>query len=344
MNHICSLPLQDVSVDDDFWKGYMELIRRRVIPYQWQALNDRIEGAEPSSCIHNFKVAAGEIEGQFQGMVFQDSDLYKWLEAVSYTFSWYPDAKLEALADEAVDLICAAQQPDGYLNTYYIINGIDKRFTNLRDHHELYCLGHMIEAAIAYYQNTGKSKLLDAAIRYVDVVNALFGPGEHQIHGKPGHEIIELALVTLYRLTNESKYLLLAKYFIDERGQEPLYLKEESIRYNRTFFWNDTYGKYQYYQAGRPVRQQETAEGHAVRAVYLYSGMADIAQETQDEELLEVCTRIWDNITQKQMYITGGIGATHHGKPLHMIMIFPMIPLRGNLRFYRPCFLCYAVI
>ena len=314
MKNIHSLPLQAVSVEDSFWKGYMELFRQKVIPYQWEVLNDRVAGAEPSYCINNFRIAAGELDGQFQGMVFQDSDLYKWLEAVAYTLSWSPDVNLEALADKAVDIICAAQQPDGYLNTYYIINGIDNRFTNLRDNHELYCLGHLIEAAVAYYQNTGKSQLLEAAIRYADCVNTTFGPSDNQIHGYPGHEIIELTLIKLYKLTKEVKYLKLAKYFIDERGQEPLYFKEEALRNNSSFYWSDTYSQYQYYQADRPVRQHQTAEGHAVRAVYLYSGMADTAKETQDEELLEICRKLWDNITQKQMYITGGIGATHHGE------------------------------
>ena len=137
------LSLKQIQIEDAFWKEYMELVRNHVIPYQWEALNDRIKEAEPSYCIQNFRVAAKLEEGSFQGMVFQDSDVYKWLEAVAYSLMWHPDEKLEQTADETIDLIAAAQQPDGYLDTYYIINGLEKRFTNLMDHHELYCLGHI---------------------------------------------------------------------------------------------------------------------------------------------------------------------------------------------------------
>ena len=146
------LPLNSIDIQDPFWKEYMELVRTQVIPYQWDALNDRIEGAEPSYCMQNFRRAAKLEEGGFQGMVFQDSDVYKWLEAVAYSLMWHPDKELEALADGAIDLIAAAQQTDGYLDTYYILNGLEKRFTNLMDNHELYCLGHMTEAAVAYYK------------------------------------------------------------------------------------------------------------------------------------------------------------------------------------------------
>lgn len=308
------LPTRSITIEDKFWKDYMELIRQNVIPYQWEALNDRIEDAEPSYCMQNFKVASGAIEGKFQGMVFQDSDVYKWLEAVAFSLTWHPDEQLEALADGAIDTICAAQQPDGYLNTYYIINGLDKRFTNLKDNHELYCLGHMIEGAVAYFQSTGKRKFMDAAIRYVDCVAGIFGPQEGKLHGYPGHEVIEMALVRLYRATGEKRFLDLASYFIDERGKAPLYFQEENERNKNAFYWADSYFQYQYYQAGKPVREQEVAQGHAVRAVYLYSGMADVARESADEALLAVCEKLWDNITRRQMYITGGIGSSQHGE------------------------------
>ena len=160
--------LNKIKIQDPFWGEYMELVRSHAIPYQWEALNDRIKDAEPSYCIKNFRVAAGIEEGTFDGMVFQDSDLYKWLEAVAYSLMWHPDTELEKTADGAVDLIGQAQQEDGYVNTYYIISGLEKRFTNLMDNHELYCLGHMIEAAVAYYNATEKRKLLDIAIRFVE--------------------------------------------------------------------------------------------------------------------------------------------------------------------------------
>ncbi|MBE6089502.1 MAG: glycoside hydrolase family 127 protein [Clostridium beijerinckii] len=311
-----SKPLQinHINVKDNFWKKMMELARTHVIPYQWEALNDRIEGAEPSYCMQNFKIAAGMMEGEFKGFVFQDSDFAKWIEAVGYSLMWNKDEGLEKIADGAIDIVCAAQQPDGYLDTYYIINGLDKRWTNLRDNHELYCLGHLIEGAVAYYEATGKDKLLNAIVKYVDYVDTIFGPEDGKLHGYPGHEVIELALIKLYKIKKDKKYLNLAKYFIDERGKSPLYFEEEGKKYNNKFWWEDSYFKYQYYQAGKPVKEQEVAEGHAVRAVYLYSGMADVARETNDDELLEACKRLWSNMTKKQMYITGGIGSSQYGE------------------------------
>ena len=183
MNNVRPIDLTGARVSDKFWGEYMELVRSQVIPYQWEALNDRIEGATPSHCIHNFRVAAGLEEGGFQGFVFQDSDLYKWLEAVAWSLAWHPDAKLEALADETIDLIGAAQQPDGYLDTKYIIDGLENRFTDLMNNHELYCLGHMIEAAVAYYKATGKRRFMDIAIGYVDCVDSLFGPEGREAEG-----------------------------------------------------------------------------------------------------------------------------------------------------------------
>ena len=306
--------LKAVDIRDPFWKGYMELIRNRVIPYQWDALNDRIKGADPSHCMQNFRVAAGIEAGEFQGMVFQDSDVYKWLEAVAYSLMWHKDDRLEALADEAIGLIGSAQQEDGYLNTYYIINGLDKRFTNLMNNHELYCCGHMIEAAVAYYKATGKRKFLDTAVRFVDCVDKNLGLEDGKKPGYPGHEVIEMALVSLYGVTGDEKHLKLAKYFIDQRGQSPLYFEEECKKYGNRCDWLDSSFGYQYYQAGLPVREQKAAEGHAVRAVYLYSGMADVAGATEDEELMKACEALWSNIVERQMYITGAIGSASHGE------------------------------
>jgi DUF1680 family protein len=309
-----SVSIAEVKIKDQFWQTLMELIRTQVIPYQWDALNDRIEGAEPSHCMKNFKIAAGLEKGRFAGRVFQDSDFAKWIEAVGYCLVWHKDSALEKVADAAIDIVCAAQQADGYLNTYYILNGLDKRWTNLQDNHELYCLGHMIEGAISYYQATGKDKLLKATIRYVDYVDTILGPEQGKKHGYPGHEVIELALVKLYQITKDEKHLNLAKYFIDERGHQPLYFQEETKRYGNDFPWKDSYFQYKYYQADQPVRSQQVAEGHAVRATYLYSGMADVARLTKDEELYAACKRIWNNMTQRQMYITGSIGASAYGE------------------------------
>lgn len=301
-------------VKDRFWTEKMELVRTRMIPYQWKVLNDAQEGVIPSHCIRNFRIAAGLEAGRFEGFVFQDSDLAKWLEAVGYSLAWHPDAELEALADGAIDLICLAQQPDGYMDTYYIINGMDKAWTNIADHHELYCAGHMIEAAVAYYAGTGKRKLLDAVIRLADCIDAHFGSEEGKLHGYPGHEILEMALVRLYQVTKEPRYVKLAAYFINERGQSPNFLAEERKRNGNKDPWENSLFHYQYYQADRPVREQTEAEGHAVRAVYLYSGMAAVAKETGDESLWQACRSLWADVSQRQMYITGAIGASPVGE------------------------------
>lgn len=301
-------------VKDSFWTPKMELVRTKMIPYQWKALNDAIEGAAPSHCIKNFKIAAGLEKGAFEGRVFQDSDLAKWLEAVGYTLLWKEDWELEKTADQAIELIRLAQRADGYLDTYYIINGLEKRWTNLTDHHELYCAGHMIEAGVAYYQGTGKRVLLDVACRLADCVDHTFGPDEGKIHAYPGHEIIEMALVRLYHATGERRYLKLAEYFINERGQTPLYFKEETEKSGREFYWKDSLFQYQYYQAGKPVREQKTAEGHAVRAVYLYSGMTDVARELGDNGLMEAVRTLWEDVTRRQMYLTGAIGSSEYGE------------------------------
>ena len=331
------LDIKKVNITDSFWSGKRALVRKEVIPYQWEILNDRIPEAEASYCMHNFKAAAAlnrmaQEQGssyeapkytyrgfavfpdrredakdtEFYGFVFQDSDFYKWIEAVGYTLATNPDPILEETADRAIDIVCNAQLPNGYLDTYYIINGMDKSFTDLRDHHELYCLGHLIEGAVAYYEATGKDKLLNAAKRYADHVFENFGAEEGKINGYPGHEIAEMALFRLYDLTHEERYRELAEYFIDERGKSPNYFEKEHP---------DMKGKPDYYhQAHMPVRQQEEAVGHAVRAVYLYSGMADMAMKSGDEELKKACMKLWESIVNTKLYITGGIGATHLGE------------------------------
>ena len=308
------LPVREVKVLDAFWANYQQKILEKVIPYQWEALNDRIEDADKSYCIQNFEIAAGRKEGKHQGCVFQDSDLAKWLEAVAYALAIKPDPELEKTADAAIELVCAAQQPDGYCNTFYIINGLDKRFTNLKDNHELYCFGHMLEAAVAYYEATGKDALLNAMIRYADCIDRCIGPEEGKIHGYPGHEVAEMALIRLYEITREERHLRLAKYFIDQRGQQPLFFEKEDERHGNQFWWKYSSFRYQYYQAGRPVREQHDAEGHAVRAAYLYSGMADVARVTGDDSLYEATRKLWESIAYRRMYITGAIGSSEYGE------------------------------
>ena len=304
-----------VRILDGFFARYQELVRSEVIPYQWAALNDRIPGAEKSGCIRNFRIAAGEAEGEFTGMVFQDSDLGKWLEAVAYSLAGHPDAELERTADEMIDLIGRAQQPDGYLDTYFIVKQPKNRWRCIRDCHELYCAGHLLEAAVAYYRATGKEKFLNIMRRYVDCISRVFGHGEGQIPAYPGHEEIELALCRLYDATGDEKALELAKYFIDERGREPKYFVTELDTVGDTFHWERSDPTdLTYYQAHLPVREQQTAEGHAVRAMYLYTGMADVAMRTGDESLKDACRRLFRSVTEKRMYITGAVGSTCEGE------------------------------
>ncbi len=335
--------LRKVRITDSFWKNEMELVREEILPYQWDALNDQVEGAEPSFCMRNFQVAGkqneerkeqGEsfeepqytfrgfqalpedmehLEDKFYGFVFQDSDFYKWVEAVAYSLTQHPDPELEKRADDAIDIVCAAQQEDGYLDTYYIINGKDKIFSNLRDHHELYCFGHLTEGAVAYYQATGKDKLLNAAKRFADYIDNYFGTEEGKCKGYPGHEIAEMALVRLYEATGEKKYLDLSYFFVNERGRRPYYFDGEDHP-EKIEKGHEEDLRYFYHQAHVPVRQQDEVTGHAVRGVYLYSGMADLARLYQDRELFDACEKLWDNMVSQKMYITGGIGATHLGE------------------------------
>lgn len=305
------IPLKDIKISDSFWNKYLKLIKKVIIPYQWDILNDKIQGVETSHCIANFKIAAGEMQGEFQGAVFQDTDVAKWLEAVGFALSFERDEQLEKLADETIDLIGRAQQPDGYLNTYFTIKEPNLRWKNLMEGHELYTAGHMIEAAVSYYESTGKTKFLDIVCKFADLICKTFGYGENQIHGYSGHQEIELALVKLYRVTGKEEYLQTAKYFIDIRGQgENYFLKEEKSDNFKHIFAEFANYDPKYSQSHMPVREQKTAEGHAVRAVYMYSAMADIAHEFDDKQLLDVCDTIWDNIVNKRMYITGSIGSS----------------------------------
>lgn len=314
-DEIRPVALRDVQVADGFFSRYADLVREEVIPYQWEALNDRIPGAEKSGCLRNFRIAAGQEAGEFTGMVFQDSDIGKWLEAVAYSLTTHPDAALERTADEVIELLEAAQREDGYLDTYFIVKDPKNRWKCLRDCHELYCAGHLLEGAMAYWQATGKDRFLNVMRRYVDYIATVFGRGEGQMRGYPGHEEIELALCKLYDVTGEKKYLDLAAYFIDERGRDPKYFLEELKTRGDAFHWegNDAQGM-EYFQAHAPVREQTEAVGHAVRAVYLYSGMADVAMRTGDEGLLEACRRLCRNIADKRLYVTGAIGSTYIGE------------------------------
>lgn len=303
----------NVKFGNGFLGNRVRQTKETIIPYQWKALNDQIPDAPRSHAIENFRIAAGLVQGEFYGFVFQDSDVAKWLEAVGHILAVYPDPELERTADEVIDLIAKAQWSDGYLNTYYTINDREKRWTNLRDNHELYCAGHMIEAAVVYFKATGKRKFLDVVCRLADHIASVFGPGPSQKRGYPGHPEIELALIKLYRVTGKKQYLELSRFFVEERGKKPLYFEiEAQDRGEKEIPWS--FWSPEYCQAHLPVREQKEAVGHAVRAMYLYCAVADLARETGDHSLFAVCKDLWQSVITRRMYITGGIGSSAEGE------------------------------
>lgn len=306
--------VKQVQIKDDFWSSIQERIIDVVIPFQEKVLNDEVTGVARSHAIENFRIAAGISEGEFYGMVFQDSDVAKWLEGVAYSLAIKPDVELEKRADEIIDIIEKAQQQDGYLDTYFIIKEPDRRWQNLHECHELYCAGHMMEAAAAYYQTTGKDKLLHVMERFADHIISRFG--EDKERGIPGHQEVEIGLMKLYHVTGKEKYKDMARFFLEERGKNPDYFYEEKKKRG----WQH-WGEYnlepldvRYNQAHTTVYEQKEAVGHAVRAVYMYTAMADLAGEDGDEKLYNACLTLWDNIVKKKMYITGGIGSTVEGE------------------------------
>lgn len=329
-NYSKHIELNKIKINDPFWTNEQELVRKEVIPYQYEALHDRIKGAEKSYAVENF-IKAGKIAEKvkngekvpvyptdkwyynddnsdpeaFHGWVFQDSDVYKWLEAVGYSLINHPDRNLEEKADKIIDSICRAQLENGYLDTLYVINNPNDIFSNLKDFHELYCFGHLCEAAISYYSATKKRKLLDATCKFADLICATFG--EDKIKGYGGHEIAEMALVKLYDVTGKKEYLETAKFFIDERGRKPYY-------YDTVLGKTTVHDNYHYNQAHCEPRKQHEAVGHAVRGVYLYSGMSDVAKRYNDNELYTACKNLMNNIINQKMYITGGIGSTVDGE------------------------------
>lgn len=287
---IHAVPFTEVTVADDFWTPRLETNRLVTIPYAFQQ-------SEETGRINNFAKAGGLMEGGFQGIFFNDSDVYKIIEGAAYALALHPDPKLEAYVDGVIDRIAAAQEDDGYLYCSRTLctpdnmpPGGKERWSNIRDGHELYNVGHLYEAAVAYVQATGKRNLLDVALKNADLICEVFGPGRRE--DPPGHEEIEIGLARLYRLTGDEKYLRQAKFFLDARG------RPEGHR---------LYGEYS--QDHKPVVDQEEAVGHSVRAAYLYTGMADVAALTEDPSYVKAIQRMWGDVVNRKLYITGGIGA-----------------------------------
>ena len=307
-----SISLSNVSVRDDFWSPRQRLITDVTIPYMEKILRDEVPGAEKSHAIRNFEMAAGEAHGEFYGMVFQDSDVAKWLESAAYSLAIKPDNALHARVECVVELIGRAQQKDGYLNTYFTVKEPQNRWSNFLECHELYCAGHMMEAAAALKESLNYDKLLNIILRFADHIIERFGSGNAQ--AVPGHQEIEIGFLRLYHVTKQKRYLDMALRFLDLRGQDPDWFVKNTSPHPGI-----CYGGYDidpadtvYNQSDMPVRDQTKARGHAVRQVYMLTAMADAAASAGDKALQEACNRLFDNITERQMYITGAIGASAH--------------------------------
>ncbi|MBI4928624.1 MAG: glycoside hydrolase family 127 protein, partial [Anaerolineae bacterium] len=300
------VPFSQVEFTDTFWAPRIETNRIATIPHSYAQL-------ERTGRIDAFELQFTRPVPSPIVDIFADSDVAKWIEAAAYTLETNPDPALRSQLDALVKKVIAAQTEDGYLNTHFIHTQPELRWKNLRDWHELYCAGHLIEAAVAYYQATGSADLLDSLCRYADLIDATFGPRPGQQRGYCGHPEIELALIRLYRQTGNPKYLELSRYFVEERGAQPHYFDQEARERgdDPASFWAQTY---EYCQAHLPVRQQEKVVGHAVRAMYLFSAVADLAAEYDDNSLLDTCHRLWDNLIQRRMYLTGGIGPSRHNE------------------------------
>lgn len=327
---------KSIVITSPFWKAWRNKVAKEVIPYQWQVINDerkivtpRDPGNAPgqeqdkeySHAIRNLEIAAKRKKGQFLNFVFQDSDVYKWLEEAAFSLTYTHDKKLQKICDWVIDLISDAQQPDGYLMSPYIIKSTifknRKRFTQIHQSHEMYTMGHYIEAGIAYYNATGNKKALKIAEGMADCLNNNFGPEKNKIHGSDGHAEIELALAKLYEVTRKEKYLKLAKYLVEIRGVDPHFYEKQNNKIgngSNDIFPNMRVLTSQYTQSDKPLNEQETAEGHCVRVCYLLTGAAHVARLTNDKKMIATVKRLWNNIVKKRMYITGSVGSTPVGE------------------------------
>jgi DUF1680 family protein len=297
----------NVTIEGDFWRERVETVLTKTVPSQYEQLktNGILESLLLLDPPPPLRVPRND--RNFTQQIFWDSDIGKWVEAASYALAHRRDTDIEAKIEEIVDQLEAAQLPDGYLNLWYIGREIESRWTNLRDNHELYCAGHMLEGALAYFHATGRRRFLGIMERYVDHIASMFGTGDGQKRGYCGHQEIEIALLKLYELTKDRKHLDLAAYFINERGRQPHYFDQEAIARGEDpkDFWA---GTHEYSQSHKPVREQDKVVGHAVRAMYMYSAMAGLASELGDDSLKRACEVLWKDVTLKRMYVTAGLG------------------------------------
>lgn len=279
------LSLTAVQFEDAFWEPRRRINRTTTLSTQYDLL-------ESTGRLNNFRRVTGETQGEFHGRFFNDSDIYKWLEAAAWSLATHPDPELERRVDATIALVGAAQDSDGYLNTYFSLERKGERWTDLAVMHELYCAGHLFQAAVAHHRATGKRSLLDIAIRFADHIDGIFGPGKRQ--GACGHPEVEMALVELARETGEDRYLRLAQFFIDQHGQKPPTISGRA-----------------YSQDHEPFREQRSVVGHAVRALYLYSGAADVYAETGERSLWDALDGLWHDLQDHKIYITGGAGSRY---------------------------------
>ena len=304
------VPLKRVKISGGFWGERQRVNRQVTIPAIYQKLE---ETGRVASWAMEGPASPPRSHERIGVRVFWDSDSGKWLESAAYSLATHPDKELEATADALIDAIESAQFDDGYLNTYFPVHFPEGQWANLRDNHEMYNAGHLMEAAVAYHQATGKRKLLDVLARFSDHIAATFGTEAGKRRGYGGHPEIELALVKMYRETGEQRFLDLASYLVDERGQAPHYYDQEATDRGALTeeYWARTY---RYCQAHLPLREHTEANGHSVRACYLYAGIVDVALETGDEDLLRLSRVLWDDLTRHQMYVHGGVGPSHHNE------------------------------
>lgn len=304
--------LHNVRITDTFWSARQRLMTDVAIPHMESILRDEAPGAMKSHAIANFRIAAGQEDGEYSGVVFLDSDVAKWLEAASYALAIKPNPELDARMDDVIDTIAKAQAEDGYLNTYFTLAEPGKRWTNLLECHELYCAGHMIEAGVAHFEATGKTNLLTVVRKLADHIVDQFGEGKRD--GVPGHQEIEIALMRLYQVTGDGRYRDMARRFLDLRGQDPAYFEKNTPSHEGTKYGDYTIDPSDtvYNQSDMPVRKQTHPRGHAVRMMYMLTAMADVARECGDEEMADACRRMFDAITERQMYVTGALGSTAH--------------------------------
>jgi DUF1680 family protein len=307
-----AVPFTAVTFEDGFWAPRQAAVRETTIPFlhrQYEKAGiftalDVHAPADPLPIAHEVTSIGTK---PATPVMYWDSDIGKWIEAAAYTLATQRDDRLEAVIDDVVARIETAQEPDGYFNSYFQRRAPEAKWSNPRDWHELYCAGHLMEGAVAYAAATGKRRLLDVMCRYADLIARTFGRGEGQNRGYCGHEEIELALVKLARFIGEPRYMALARYFIDERGRQPHYFDSEArARGSDPASWY--HRSYEYNQSHVHVREQDKVVGHAVRAMYLYSAMADLALEDADQGLRDACIRLWRDLTQKRLYVTGGLG------------------------------------